>query len=49
VFVALVIQHGKRMHHVVNCDLSASAVFSTLCHKRCEFRKNMLLNTKCVL
>jgi len=38
------------MHHVVIRGLSSSAIFSTLCHKQHDFRKNKnFFNTKCVL
>ena len=47
VFVALSIEHAMRMRHIVVCDLSGSAIFfSTLSHKRHNFRQN-LLNIKC--
>jgi len=38
-----------RMRHIVVCGLPSSSIFSTLPHKRYDFRKKKLLNTKCVL
>jgi hypothetical protein len=38
VFVALGIQHAVHMRHTVICGLSGSKYFSTLSHKRHEFR-----------
>jgi hypothetical protein len=40
VCVSLSIQNAMRMHHIVNCDLRGSTLFSTLSHKRHDFRKN---------
>ena len=37
-----------RMRHIVICGLSGSTIFSTLSHKRHDFRKKKLLSTKCV-
>jgi len=45
----LVIQHAMRMRHSVICGLPLLLYFSTLCHKRYDFCKNKLLNTRCVL
>ena len=46
--VALLIKHSTRMRHIATsygpCD---STIFSTLSHKRYDFRKK-LLNVKCV-
>jgi len=49
VFVALVIQHAKRMRRTILSSLACLTVpyFSTLSHKRHDFWK-MLLNTKCL-
>ena len=45
---ALGIQHAMRMRFIVTCDLPGSTkCFSTLSHKRHDFRKQ-LLNMKCV-
>ena len=51
VSVALVIQHAKLVRHIVICGLPRSPdIFSTLSHKRHDFRKKKkkLTNTKCV-
>jgi hypothetical protein len=47
--VALVIQHAKRMRRTILSSLACPALpyFSTLSHKRHDFRKQ-LLNIKCV-
>jgi len=51
-FVALVIQYTMHMRHIVICDLSGLHhlyhTFSTLAHKRHDFRK-ILLNIKSIL
>jgi hypothetical protein len=39
--VALVIQHAMHMHHILICGLSDSNLFSTLSHKRDDFRKTL--------
>jgi hypothetical protein len=48
VFEALVIQHVRCMNLIVLCHLTRSRIFSTLYHKRHDFRKKTFLNTKCV-
>ena len=45
--VAFVIQNAKRMRRIVICSLSGCNIFSTLSHKRHDFRKNKLLNFYC--
>jgi len=48
-FVILVIQQTMRMHLTLSFEAyPAVQHFSTLFHKRHDFRKNKLLNTKCV-
>ena len=47
VSVALCILHAMRMLHIVICDCPAVQYFSTLFHKRHDFRKKVL-NMKCV-
>jgi len=37
----LVIQRGPRMRHIYICGLSGFTVFSTLSHKRHDFRKKV--------
>jgi len=39
VFVAIGIQHAIFVRHIFICGLSGSKYFSTLSHKRHEFRK----------
>jgi hypothetical protein len=50
VHVALLIQHAKRMRHIVTSFVAPRSplYFSTLSHKRCDFLKK-ILNIKCVL
>ena len=42
VHVAFLIQHGKRMRHIVTSFVPSPTIpnFSTLSHKLCDFRKN---------
>jgi hypothetical protein len=50
--VALLIRHATRMRHIVSSFVAslAPSYFSTLSHKRHDFRKKKkLLNIKCVL
>jgi hypothetical protein len=51
VFVALVIRHAMRMPDNVLSSVAYPSLhyFSTLCHKRQNLRKKLLLNIKCVL
>ena len=46
-FLALGTQHVKRMHHVVICVQPFSTIFSTLSHKRQEFRKKKWTKNFC--
>jgi hypothetical protein len=50
-YVALLIQHSAHMRHTVPSTVASLAPsnFSTLSHKRHDFRKKKLLNIKCVL
>ena len=48
VSVALVIQHAMRMQHIVICDLSGYTIFLHISHKRPDFRKEKILNIKCM-
>jgi hypothetical protein len=50
VFVALGIQHAMHMHHIILSYVACLAVqyFSTLSHEFTIFRKESLLNMKCV-
>jgi hypothetical protein len=50
-FVALVTQHARRMCHIISSYVGYSAppYFSTLSHKRHDFRKNFTENRHCVL
>ena len=49
VCLALDFQHTMRMRHNVICGLSGCTILFTLSYKRQDFRKEKLLNIKCVL
>jgi hypothetical protein len=50
VFVALGIYHAMRMRHIVICGLPAcTTFFSTLFHKRHDFRKKIIGHKICIL
>jgi hypothetical protein len=46
--IALLIQHATR-RHIAICSLSGSTIFSTLSHKRYDFRKNVTAHKMYIL
>jgi len=49
VFLALDMRHAMRLRHTAICGLSDSKYFSTLSHKRYDFRKkNVIVHRMCV-
>jgi hypothetical protein len=49
VFVALRIQQAMRMLHIVICGMPTLRYFSTLSHKRYDFRETITGHKMCVL
>jgi hypothetical protein len=49
VCVALGTQYAMRMRYIVICGLPSSTNFSTLSHKRYDFRKKVTEHKMCVL
>ena len=50
VHIALLIQHATRMRHIVTSFVTPQSplYFSTLLHKRCDFRKKVIQHKTCV-
>jgi hypothetical protein len=46
---SLMCLHATHMRHIVICVLPRSTIFSTLSHKRHDFRKNVTEHKMCVL
>jgi len=49
VFVALDVQHAKRVSHIVICGLPGSTIFFHIISLEPRFSKKLLLDVKCVL
>ena len=49
VHVAVLIQHGTRMRHIVTSFVAPRSLlyFRALSHKRCDFRKNVIKHKMC--
>ena len=47
--VVLLIWHATRIRHISICSLSGSTIFSTLSHKRYDFRKKVAEYKMCIL